>query len=146
MMKIRILYQAIEEADDSFLPENDETDPDAKTALEIPKNPGSDPVLVKNILAALEKTPNSFDVKNSSSNSADISSIPLAAELLSQKSDIFDKKAPVLKSEPFSAKEIRDEKLAKKEKKRLKKEMKEKERKEGNYEDNILKEKSALQF
>lgn len=84
-------------------------------------------------MAALEKTPNSFDVKNSSSNSADISSIPLAAELLSQKSDIFDKKAPVLKSEPFSAKEIRDEKLAKKEKKRLKKEMKEKERKEGKH-------------
>lgn len=72
-------------------------------------------------------------MKASNSSNSEISSIPLAAELLSKKSDIFDKRSPPPKIEPFSAKEIRDEKLAKKEKKRLKKEMKEKDRKEGKH-------------
>lgn len=124
------LPSAIENPDDTLLDGEE-----AKEAEILMQNP--DKNLVRNIISALGNVKTSFDLADSTLDSRSEDNLPnnpLITEILGEKSDVFERHEDYRNEgciPQSSAKEIRDEKLAKKEKKRLKKERKEKEREEG---------------
>merc|ERR1712050_133613 len=103
----------------------------AEEGQKLIQNP--DKNLVKNIISALGNVKSSFELEDSSLNDrSDLPKNALLSGILEESPDIFERHERTSDSSPqSSAKEIRDEKLAKKEKKRLKKEKKERDREKG---------------